>query len=267
MELLCFKEFFDKQYFIEAFDWTDPVTGKVYSAMNAPLNNVKLEPVDGDTLVYKFESKPTMQKIMFGNQELNVNQPDYYESQFQKLDFRVVASLLEPLILAADQSLDANDKKEERKKYLQIFHNAIGNSYKVDLHSEASKFFPKLGSFEESDPMFVYSNLMVGVRKLLEQEDVGGLFLDPYQDHPKLITLYHSLYKYYIKRQFMYVGSEFYIRRDKLDKAFRMLNSINYELSEKIFNVLEKLDKHKDLFVSQVRQEKENIRQKRKLKI
>ena len=76
-----------KNYLIEAllqevsFDWTDPITGKSYPAMQAPLGSVKLSNF-GTGFGYQFKSK-----------EYDIEHSDNYEVQFENFGRRLSSEI------------------------------------------------------------------------------------------------------------------------------------------------------------------------------
>ena len=232
-----------KNYLIEAllqevsFNWTDPITGKTYPAMQAPLNSVKLSNF-GTGFGYQFKSK-----------EYDIDHSDNYEVQFENFGRRLSAEIAK--VFLAKLSIDKDS--DLSKKIIDIFLNNLKSIFKLDLYSEKSNFTPKFGKFEESDPLFVYANVIVATRKVIEEKNPDAFWISPSDQDPSLISIYDRFYKYYLHTQYVFVGSDFYINKEKIDSIIRDSRKIDQSLPDKLIKAIQDVDLEKKSFVSKIR--------------
>ena len=112
-----------KNYLIEAllqevsFDWTDPITGKSYPAMQAPLGSVKLSNF-GTGFGYQFKSK-----------EYDIEHSDNYEVQFENFGRRL-SSEIAKMFLA---KLSIEKDSDLGKKINDIFLSNLKAIFKLDF--------------------------------------------------------------------------------------------------------------------------------------
>lgn len=211
---LSFYNYYENKILNElSFYWQDPVTKKQYPAMDAPLSSIKLLP-STNGFVYNFTVDT-----------------DNYEISFKKLLKRQVVDALVGF-------LNISSELKHNNKVIFSMTENIANCFSVNLKSTESEFIPKLKSFYKSDPLSVFGHLIVAMRKLTEIEEIDAFMLFPFKSHPKLTSLYHKFYMKYMHGEYTFIGSNFYVKSDKLKSALQKIIDVEPEIMKNVEQII-----------------------------
>lgn len=222
---LSFANFYEQKILNEiSFNWTDPETNRTYSALDAPLTSIELK-----------------QSNHFGQ-----NRFDYFFSQG---DDNFTVSFIEMLKIEVQtgffsliDTVDETISDNKRQAYAKMLSSPIKNAYRVDLESSKTRYTPKLGKIEESDPFTVYGHVIVAMRKFVDSIDIHAFKFQA--DTSKLASLYHVFYKRFMKDKFIFLQNDFYVNKEKLSEGLNLIGKDDPEFRKKIEEYIPKTSKY-----------------------
>ena len=93
----------------------------------------------------------------------------------------------------------------------------------------------------------------MATRKVIEEKNPDAFWITPNDQDPSLISIYDRFYKYYLHTQYAFVGSDFYINKDKIDSIIRDSRKIDQSLPDKFIKIIQDVDLEKKSYVSKIR--------------